>query len=105
MPFKKSRQSAWLYRDITEYRFDGSLALHSSFVTSPQDRNLIDEYLAPALDLSVAAITEPQSLEALEECLEALNATILQCIGLLGYPKFVEGGAVCQLQLNRISSL
>jgi hypothetical protein len=56
-----------------------------------EERSLVQDYLAPVIDVSVAAITEPQSPEALEDSMEALNATILQCIGLLGFSNFLEG--------------
>lgn len=55
------------------------------------EKSLIEEYLSPVVDLSVAAIETAQTPEVLEDCVEALNATILQCIGLLGFPKFLEG--------------
>jgi hypothetical protein len=56
-----------------------------------EDANLIHDYFSPAINALVNGITEAQSPEAVEECLDALTATVLQCIDLLGYQKFVGG--------------
>jgi hypothetical protein len=56
-----------------------------------EEKSLIDEYLAPVIDALVPAISDQQSPEGVEQCLDALTATVLHCIDLLGYPKLLEG--------------
>jgi hypothetical protein len=55
------------------------------------EKSLIEEYLSPVVDVSVPAIETAQTPEELEDCVEALNATVVQCIAELGFPKFLEG--------------
>jgi hypothetical protein len=69
------------------------------------EKSLIEEYLSPVVDLSVAAIETAQTPEELEDCVEALNATVVQCIVDLGFPKFLEGvrGMSVSSQSNLLS--
>jgi hypothetical protein len=69
------------------------------------ERSLIEEYLSPVVDLSVAAIETAKTPEVLETCVEALHATIVQCIADLGFPKFLEGvrGMSVSSQSNLLS--
>ena len=69
------------------------------------EKSLIEEYLSPVVNLSVAAIETAQTPEELEDCVEALNATVVQCIAVLGFPKFLEGvrGMSVSSQSNLLS--
>jgi hypothetical protein len=58
---------------------------------SPDEKNLIKEYLAPVIDLSVEAIGKAQAPEDAQRDAGVLVATIEQCVRLLGFPKFLIG--------------
>ncbi|MEW6497850.1 MAG: hypothetical protein AB1589_35920, partial [Cyanobacteriota bacterium] len=55
------------------------------------EKSLIEDYLSPVVDVCLAALETAQTPEELEDCIEALNTTIVQCIADLGFPKFLEG--------------
>lgn len=69
------------------------------------EKSLIEEYLSPVVDVSVAAIASSPTPEAMEDCVDALNTTIVQCIANLGFPKFLEGvrGMSAYSQSNLLS--